>query len=108
MFNLQWLTLLVVIHFSPLATASPPVIANPSQPPTVETWHLREAWRLDNEADEELPLMGVISQGVVAADGQVLLPDTQMTQVLEILPGPCLWSPRQAVASKPSRRHYYG
>ncbi len=87
MSNLRPLMILVCVLY-PLSTlASPPTILNPTEPPKVETWHLQELWRLDNEEDEELPLMGVINQAVVTSDGHVLLLDSQMAQVLEISPG---------------------
>ena len=69
-----------------LSYASPPTIENPEAPPLVETWKLREVWRLDCEEDETLPLMGVITQAVVDDKGHVLLLDSQLGHILEIAP----------------------
>ncbi len=81
--SLAIMTLALWPTFTP---AAPPVVQNPATPPTVETWHLREVWRLDNDEDAALPLMGVITQAVVAPDGNVLLLDSQLGHVLEISP----------------------
>jgi hypothetical protein len=58
----------------------------PADPPVVESWTLQEVWRLDNEMDEDLPLMGVIATGEVTDDGHVFVLDKQLAQVLEIAP----------------------
>ncbi|MBE0568026.1 MAG: hypothetical protein IH621_18880, partial [Krumholzibacteria bacterium] len=55
-------------------------------PPTVETRPLRELWRLDNEADPDLPLLGTPTQSVVDGKGHLLVLDGQMAHVLEISP----------------------
>ena len=78
--------ILVLFLYPSLALASPPAIQNPTEPPNVEIWNLREIWRLDNEVDQDLPLMGVITQAVVTEDDHILLLDSQMAHVLEILP----------------------
>ena len=84
--SLRTLMILVCVLCPLSALASPPIMENPADPPRIETWTLHELWRLDNEEDEELPLMGVISQAVVTEDDHILLLDSQMAHVLEISP----------------------
>ena len=83
----RWSLLILSLSLlSPLAQAADSVISNPADAPVIETWHLNEVWRLDNEENEDLPLMGAVNQGVVTPDGHVLLLDSQMAHVLEISP----------------------
>ncbi len=81
------LLILFCAFISSTAQASPTAIHNPSEPPSSETWSLQEIWRLDNEEDDTLPLMGIINQAAVTSDNHVLLVDFQMAHVLEIAPG---------------------
>ena len=83
-----WRSLIIsmCVLFPVTILASPPTIQNPAEPPSIETWNLREVWRLDNDQNEELPLMGVINQAAVDGDGHVLLLDSQLGHVLEISP----------------------
>ncbi len=68
-----------------VAIPSPVQVTNPADPPLVETWGLREVWRLGGDDDAaDAPLLGVISKGMVDADGNVLLLDTQLGHVLVI------------------------
>lgn len=69
-----------------VAFAAAPEIPSPAQPPTIEIHTLHELWRLDNEADPELPLLGTPTQSVVDGKGHLLVLDAQMAQVLEISP----------------------
>ncbi len=83
---LRTLVMALIILNSLSTLAAPPVIENPIDTPKIETWNLKEQWRLDNEEDEELPLMGVINKSLVTEDNHVLLLDSQMAHVLEISP----------------------
>ena len=56
---------------------------------------MQEVWRLDNEEDDTLPLMGIINQAAVTSDNHVLLVDFQMAHVLEIAPGCALAGPKE-------------
>ena len=69
------------------AVAEPLTIRNPAAPPTVETWHLRELWRLDNDEDPDLPLLGVVNVAAADADGTVYLLDHQLAHVLKVSAG---------------------
>ncbi len=78
--------LFVLCLLLPSAATALDELAAPAEPPIIETWNLTEVWTLDNELDEELPLLGVVSQGVVAKDGHVFVLDSQLAHVLEIAP----------------------
>ncbi len=85
--NLLILMLALSVANPAFTAAEAPVVNNPAEPPLVETWQLYEAWHLGGEdADDDEPLLGVISKGVVDEGGHILLLDTQLAHVLEISP----------------------
>ena len=51
---LRTLVMALIILNSLSTLAAPPVIENPIDPPKIETWNLKEQWRLDSEEDEEI------------------------------------------------------
>jgi hypothetical protein len=77
---------LIAIVLSSQAVAAPPEISNPAEPPAVQIWALHEVWRLDNEDNSELPLLGTPTQALVDTAGHVYVLDSQMARVLKISP----------------------
>jgi len=57
----------------------------PADPPTTRTVTLEEMWRVGGEEDEDI-LLGLVTGGVRDAEGNVLLIDRQLSQVLVISP----------------------
>jgi hypothetical protein len=80
------LSLALMLFASPILLAAEPFIIHvPAEPPTKETWHLEEVWRIDGD-DPDAPLLGVPTGGFTAPDGNFLLLDHQMSHVLVLSP----------------------
>ena len=77
--------LCLLLATASLAAAEPILITAPADPPTIETWTFEEQWSIEGD-DPDAPLMGVINDSSVDADGNVLLMDMQLSQVLVISP----------------------
>jgi hypothetical protein len=63
------------------ALAEPATVTLPAEPPEVRTVELVEQWRIGGDDEEEV-LLGVIFDAMVGPDGNVVLIDRQLSQVL--------------------------
>lgn len=61
------------------------VVELPADPPARRTAALEEVWRVGGEEDDEI-LLGFVTGGTLDGDGNVLLIDRQLSQVLVISP----------------------
>ncbi|MCP4572907.1 MAG: hypothetical protein GY838_11190 [bacterium] len=68
-----------------LPALSAETIILPADPPAARAVTLEEMWRLGGEEDDEV-LLGLVTGGVLDDDGNVLLVDRQLSQVLVISP----------------------